>query len=429
MGEPDSPLLIAITEDPGTAEAAEATQARDRLRGALDMYAPGGRADDAWFGGLPDMGARGFAIALAVLNGLPFEQIVRAAHHLGGPEPFEVNRRDLLRMLGARTREKTEPGEFGPTPVEVIEYLERDRPRAVLDEVWHQYQFQRPLLDWLRGLATDPSLDVRIHAGTALGVLSTYAFDFVHSHALRSLADDDNPWSWDVLAYALRVPARDDRLFPLVRQLANRLQRDAGQPRAQAAAARVQGLALGPVAAEESLDRLDRLAVVDDWRVAWGIGAGLADLLVDDSERHAPDVLRRVAQWQADPRRTIAAQYAFLYLARNVRSQAWPGLLLLADRLPALRPVLIACWVRVLNSGAMEPAVAAALNGWAELAESYGEVRLSFVRLLKAVAATGPRSRAIVLRHAATWVWPDTQFPLPETAAAVTEALTVRTDG
>ncbi|MET0418770.1 MAG: hypothetical protein ABW022_22375, partial [Actinoplanes sp.] len=189
------------------------------------------------------------------------------------------------------------------------------------------------------------------------------------------------------------------------------------------------GGALGPVAPGAALDRLDRLAVIDDWRVAWGLGAGLADLLVDDEERHAPDVLRRVGQWQADPRRTIAAQYAFLYLARNVRSQAWPGLLQLADRRPELRAVLVGCWVRVLNSGAMEPGVAAALGGWAELAESQAEVRVSFVRLLAAVAATSPRSRAIVLRQAATWVWPDTQLPLPETAAAVTQALKVRTDG
>ena len=417
---------------------------------------------DIWFGALPDVPARSMAIALAVLNGLPYEQVARAARSLSdlldGPpqvvpgsvarlqppwrDPFALTRRETLRMLRARSRQTTELGDFGRTPIEVIEYIDRDRPRSVLDHVWHQYQFQRPLLDWLRDLATDPSLDVRTYAGTALGVLSTYAFDFVHSYALRDMATDDNPWSWDVVAYALRIPAQDSRLFPLVRRMANRLQGNAAQPQAQAASARVRGLALGPVSLPAALDRLDRLALVDDWRVAWGIGAGFADLLVEDEDRYGPELLRRIAGWQADPRRRIAGQYVFQHVTTYVLtyvevgkgssrevSQIWPGLLHLAARMPELRSLLIACWVRVLNSGAMEEQAAAALNNWADWAESFDEVRTAFVRMLTAVAATGPRTRAIVLRHAASWVWPDSLFPLPDTAAAVTEALEARTDG
>jgi hypothetical protein len=432
----------------------------ERLRRQLDERV----VQDAglWFGALPDVPARSMAIALAVLNGLPYEQVARAARSLSdlldGPpqvvpgssarlqppwrDPFAMPRRDTLRMLRARSRQTTELGDFGRTPIEVIEYIDRDRPRSLLDHVWHQYQFQRPLLDWLRDLAANPSLDVRTYAGTALGVLCTYAFDFVHSHALRDMATDDNPWSWDVVAYALRVPAQDSRLFPLVRRMANRLQGNAAQPQAQAASARVRGLALGPVNLAGALDKLDRLALVDDWRVAWGIGASFADLLVEDEDRYGPELLNRITEWQADPRRRIAGQYVFQHVTSYVLtyvdlgkgssrevSQIWPGLLYLADRLPELRSLLVTCWVRVLNSGAMEPQAAAALNNWADWAESFDEVRTAFVRMLTAVAATSPRTRAIVLRHAESWVWPDSLFPLPDTAAAVTEALEARTDG
>jgi hypothetical protein len=432
----------------------------DRLRRQLDERVV--EDFDIWFGALPDVPARSMAIALAVLNGLPYEQVARAARSLAdlldGPpqvvsdgtprlqppwrDPFTLTRREMLRMLRARSRQKTELGDFGRTPIEVIEYIDRDRPRSVLDHVWHQYQFQRPLLDWLRDLATNPSLDVRTYAGTALGVLSTYAFDFVHSYALREMATDDNPWSWDVAAYALRIPAQDSRLYPLVRRMANRLHGNTAQPQAQAASARIRGLALGPVNLPGALQMLDRLVMVDDWRVAWAIGNSLADLLVEDEDKYGPELLRRIAQWQVDPRRTISGQYIFQFVANNVLtyvdhgkgtsrevSQIWPGLLSLADRQPELRQVLIACWIRVLNSGAMEPAVAAALNNWADWAESFDEVRTAFVRMLTALAATSPRTRAIVLRHAESWVWPDTLFPLPDTAAAVMEALKARTDG
>ncbi len=432
----------------------------DRLRRQIDERVV--EDFDIWFGALPDVSARSMAIALAVLNGLPYEQVAHAARHLrdllDGPpqvvsdgtprlqppwrDPFDLTRREVLRMLRARTRQTTELGDFGRTPVEVIEYIDRDRPRTVLNHAWHQYQFQQPMLEWLRDLATNPSLDVRTYAGTALGVLSTYAFDFVHNYALRPLAFDDNAWSWDVLAYAARIPAQDSRLFPLVRRMANRLHANSDFPGAQAASARVRGLALGPVNLPAALDKLDRLALIDDWRVAWGIGMSVADLLVEDEDRYGPELLRRIALWQADPRRTISAQYIFQHVAANVLtyvdigkggdreiSQIWPGLLYLADRMPELRSMLMTCWIRVLNSGAMEPGVAAALNGWADWAESFDEVRTAFVRMLTAIAATSPRTRAIVLRHAERWVWPDTLFPLPDTAAAVMEALKARTDG
>ena len=416
---------------------------------------------DIWFGALPDVRARSLAIALAVLNGLPYEHVARAAGRLSdaldGPpqvvadampmlrppwrDPFARTLREHLRMLRARTRLETEPGNFGPTVVEVVEYIDADRPRTVLDHVWHQYQLQRPLLDWLRGLAADPHEDVRTYAGTALGVLATYAFDFVYAYALREMSTDDSRWAHDVVAYALRMPARDEKLFPLVRRAANRLHGDS-RPQARATSARIRGLALGPLNVTTALQFLDMLALVNDWRVASAIADSLADLLVDDEEKHGPDVLRQVVIWQDDRRRTLTGQYVFHQLAGSVITNVdmtkndatrpdwhvWPALLLLADRRRELRPSLVRAWARVLNSGTMPDRVINAVDNWAGLAESYPEVRIAFVRLMVATAATSPRTRAIILRHAARWDAPDEVFPNPETTAAVETALKARND-
>jgi hypothetical protein len=82
----------------------------------------------------------------------------------------------------------------------------------------------------------------------------------------------------------------------------------------------------------------------------------------------------------------------------------------------------------VLNSDAMPDRVGSALDNWAGLAESYPLVRTAFVRLMAAIAATSPRTRTIILRHAFRWRAPEQVFPNPETAAAVETALTARND-
>jgi hypothetical protein len=416
---------------------------------------------DIWFGALPDVRTRSMAIALAVLNGLPYEHVARAARRLSdaldGPpqivapetpmlrppwrDPFGTTLRQQLRLLRAHTREETTHGTFGPTVIEVVEYLDDERPRTVLKHVWQQYQLQRPVLDWLTGFATEAHQDVRTYAGTALGVLTTYAFDFVYANALQDMSTDDNPWARDMVAYALRLPARDEKLFPLVRRVANRLHGNP-EPLARATSARIRGLALGPLGLSGALQMLGFLALVNDWRVARAIAESLADLLVDDEDKHGPDVLRHVVAWQDDRRRTLAGQYIFSELADGVIARVdmtepdatrpewhvWPGLLLLADRRRELRPLLVKAWARVLNSDAIPGKASDALDNWAGLAESYPHVRTAFVRLMAATAATSARTQSIILRHAYRWHAPDEVFPNPETAAAVETALTARND-
>ncbi len=227
---------------------------------------------DIWFDKLPDLPSRCLAIALAVLNGLSYESVVRAADRLvarlDGPaagfagdepvalrpwrEPFRFSRRELVRRLRAEIRSVTVRGAWGPVTVEAIQYVADGYPALVLNHVWREFQIHRELLDWLRDLASDVNEDVYTWAGTALGVLSRHAFDFVYAQVLHQLAIAPHNWrNGEVVAYALRVPAADDRTRPLVKAVVDNLYTNSSSPTGQATAARVHGVSLGPQGAQK----------------------------------------------------------------------------------------------------------------------------------------------------------------------------------
>ncbi|PPA57287.1 hypothetical protein [Micromonospora chalcea] len=422
---------------------------------------------DIWFGGLPDVPSRCLAIALAVLNGLSYEVVVRAARRLaerldGPPEggaggdrqapwrdPFGLTRRERERLLRARSRQTDIRSPWGNVRADVLEYVDDGYAQMVLEHVWRQYQIHDELLEWLHDLADDRgSEEVRVWAGTALGLLSTYAFEAVLTRVLRPMAlDEQRYWLRDVVAYALRVPAEDARWRPLVENVVAGLYGNPALPVGQATAARIHGVSLGPLNTRAALAALDRLAVIDDFRVANGIGDSLADVLLQDEEHNAPLVLSRISSWLNDRRRNVAGQYVFLWLAKSLRAEAgageltgaeagdrpgaagpdqsnyWPTLLLLADRHPQLRVVLVDMWQAVLNAGTFSNLTEQALTGWAAMAEADHWVGTAFIRMLTDVAARSDRTRQLIRRLAANWRAVDNLQPHPRTAYAVEAAL------
>jgi hypothetical protein len=414
-----------------------------------------------WFAALPDVRARSLAIALAALDGLSYESVLRAATRLSdaidGPpqvvapaatlqppwhDPFDGVRPDRLVMLRARTRTVTVQGTYGRRPTEIIEYEQEGRAGAVLDHVWHSYDLHRPLLAWLAELAHDAEADVRIWAGTTLGLFATYAYDMVFATVLQRMTTSESRATRDVVAYALRVPAAESRLMPLVRRVSNRLHGNPGNPLGQACGARVRAIGFGPLGLDPVLDKLDRLAILDDHRIATAIGDSMGDLMAQDMEVNAPIILRHLAGWFDDRWRNRTAQWVFHELANSLRTDidhphldsarpsyvTWPTLLMLADQRPELRPLMISMWGRLFNTGEFGGRVADAMDNWASWAESYDDVRTAFVRLLSAAAALSPRTRTLILRHCARWQHVEELFPLPLTARAVENALNARND-
>ncbi|GAA2522999.1 hypothetical protein [Winogradskya humida] len=413
---------------------------------------------DIWFGGLDEVPDRCMAIALAALNGLPYEIVVRAADaladRLDGPplvvggdtvhvvapwrDPFRRTRRERLRLLRAQVRTTTVRGPFGTGPAEVLEYADTSYPLQILTHVWREFDIQRVLLDWLRDLAVSSNKDVRAWSGTALGVLSCQAFDFVHAEALRPMSiDDDSIQNREVVAYALRVPADDPKLRPLVTAVITGLYTNRDSPFGQATAARAYGISLGRQSAPDALTALDRLATIDHIAIASAIAGSLGDLILQNEQDNAPLVLDRISGWLNDRRRALTGQFAFLQLARSLTTEvtmgdpavktSWPTLLMFADQRLPLRHGLIGMWRHVLHSGTFPLATEQALDTWAALAEADGDVQVSFCRML-AAAAEQLRTGNLIRRHVTRWRAVDNLQPKPRTAYAVEAALDARSE-
>ena len=144
-----------------------------------------------WFAGLRDADTRSLAIALGVLDGLPIDDVLRAARGL----------RDRLATLGTiglaadGTLRHNRPypslggrlGAAGATrrayrrrvrraprlrvPTATLSFRDETWGTGVIERIWSDYQIQPILLDWLRALMTDPVEEVRIQASTKVGRL------------------------------------------------------------------------------------------------------------------------------------------------------------------------------------------------------------------------------------------------------------------
>jgi hypothetical protein len=325
---------------------------------------------DVWFAELGDTRTRCFAIALAVLNGRPYDTVAAAARALyrkfsspqrvilasaqeAEPEamrPFRNPRAEWLQRLRALIVETETLGPYGRSPVEAIEFRDASYTERVLRRAWSDYEAQEVLVLWLAELASDASDQVRVFAGTALGRLASWSFDTFSKSVLSHWAVSDHPGRRDAAAYALRVVAAESRLRENVRSLV-RAWYHSGDPLAQATAARAYGVALGPADPAAAFHALERLSAVDDIRVAVAVGDSVADLLAAETDEFAAWALPRLADLGRKPERSGALQLIFLILAdglvvspdadHGTAAVSWPYLLHLAVRSDSARVPIV----------------------------------------------------------------------------------------
>jgi hypothetical protein len=413
--------------------------------------------DDAdfgtWFAQLPDAETRSHAIALAVLGGAGHETVARAARSLrerlvpktnvivsmsahdesSARDPFRRTQGELLSVLRARATTETIEGPYGTGPARIVEYRDPSYPSKVLRHVWTQYAVQEELLAWLGELTDNQAEQVRVSAGTALGVLSLISFEHVCRRVLAPWAQSTKSNQREAVAYALRVAADDAVLLTNVRDLTGGWYASSGQEAAQATAARIYGLSLGPLDPAGAVDALMRLMVVNDIRVAIAIGNALTDLLLDGSAELARTVLARLLEATEDDRKA-AAQLAFLQIAvlilveKPAASQGsptvkWPFLLDLAGTRQDVRDDFIRLWQSVLESAIFHREAANVLTAWAGRAQADSALRDAYLRLVRAVAQSHDRPRRSLSRLAATWVSADNLAPLVEMSAELQRVL------
>lgn len=440
--------LLAFVVSEEASGTVSFTRVRERMaRRSLDAF-------DTWFENLRDSDLRSFAIALAVLDGLPYADVARAAEKLRqrldppaqvlvvssdsvqpiSRDRFRVPPRRMLELLRATVVETEIRYSYGPVTSPAVTYKDRSYPRAVLSQVWLGYQIHDLLLDWLTELVKEPSEEVVVQVGTALGVLSTFSFDHLYTAVLSKWACSDDRWKREAVAYALRVSAADERLRCCVTHLLDVWFSNERNRALQATAARLYGVGLAGFDAAASLAALGRLARDADHKVKVAIGWSVIDLLVADAIRLTSTALRTLLGWFDSPKRADTARLAFLMVAYDfVRDRrtgdtgatlvAWPSLLALAHSAPDLRDLLVGIWCRVLNEGLYLGTAELVIDDWARRAEGDQDLLDAFARMVRAVGAADPRARAILLRCSARWLDDDNLIPLPQVAHAVEAVL------
>ena len=417
----------------------------------------GAETFDIWFAGLGDTRTRSFAIALAALNGLPYNAVAKAARSLyerfdtpaymvmtsgedmppEGQRPFLMPPREWLYRLRARIGKAQVRGPYGLSPAETVEYRDGEYVQKVMTRAFADYQAQDKLLDWLGELTQDGSEQVRVFAGLALGRLASQSFDYFSSNLLARWANSDRPYHRDAVAFALRgAIINDPRLQANVNLMVTGWYANRDAPNQQATAARAYGIAYrhaDPIAAFEALNRL---TVINNIHVASAIGDSLADLLADGSDEIAGRVLAGLAESARDRERSPAVQLAFLILAApfdkevpadqpGVPATSWPLLLYLMTELPEARPSIVSLWQHVLNEGVLPGIAERVMSTWAAASESDPSMRQAFLRTARAIA-NDERSRATLVRYVAKWTSRENLQPFPIISAAMQTVIAER---
>jgi hypothetical protein len=408
---------------------------------------------DTWFASLGDTRTRCFAVALAVLNGLPYDAVAQAARGLyraferppymvmasAGdvrPEelrPFRLSRSEWLLKLRARIRETEVQGPYGRSFTEAVEYQDPEYRIKVIRRAWSDFEVQDSLVSWLGKLAKDDTEQVRIFAGTALGHLATWSFDFLSYHVLQGWANSKDTEQREAVAYAMRVVTASPRLRRNALQLMSSWYGNLSRPLAQATAARAYGVAYGPIEPAEAFRRLDRLCRVDDIRVATAIGDSVADLLEAGTDKLACSVMSRLADSSGELKSTASVQIVFLIAAdglirweREVADQdlvPWPFLLHLTTHLDEIRGAVVRLWRCVLNGALFHLEAEQVMTRWAAVAEANRSVRGPFLRLARSIVRDDWRCLLILERYCAVWSSPESLSPLPEVSSELQAVL------
>ncbi|MFC4063499.1 hypothetical protein [Actinoplanes subglobosus] len=393
-----------------------------------------------WFDNLFDRGDGQFIVALAVLDGLPFEDVLESskklARDLGATARQKGkywNRLAELRACTVQTYARN--GAFGRTVVPAITYKDGAYPRKIIEHFWRRGGRNEGFLRWLTNLSSDSvHSPIGIRAASTLGRLSLLNFDHLYRKVFLPWSGEESRKRRDVVALALRAPASTKRTTANVVRLIDDWHGLQGDPRRQATAARAYGMALRDEDPHLLLDRLGRLAVVSNDEVVAAVGESLSELIGRNYGRLAPMVLRELANWRHNYRREHAVVHGFLAATSNLVAEVrddqpegtpvlWPTLLLLADQNPQLRDDLCDLWACALTSWTVPGGGQQALTHWAVMAERDGGARQALTYLLGAVSQTDDRTQRIVRRIATEWASPDHLQSVRRTAEQVKEHL------
>ncbi|MEU3457700.1 hypothetical protein ABZ671_29490 [Micromonospora sp. NPDC006766] len=401
---------------------------------------------ESWFDGLATPSLKYLAIAVALLDGLPYQSVVEPAESLerrltrptastpaptaAAVDPFATGRTHRVRQIRAEVVRSEITTRFGRVPAEIIRYLDPAYPRAVIELVWREYDgLRRDLLGWLGDLANHPVDAVRVRAAAAIGLISTTAFDYISKIVLRPWANDSKDSKREMAAFALRAAGRSHKLQQQALTLVGEWITSRSW-QLNATAARVYGSALGSAMPDRAFRELDRLSRTEYADVAFAISYSLAELTEADHRQALPATDLSV-KWMRSQHQGQSAtgEIAFLTLAADLVGAAdagpvrWPLLLQLARTDRGLSHAVAAAWDFTLN-GAMFHRFAQDIAGsWAERVEPDEQARQALALMLASVCAGSERTEKLVRHMVRGWMSKPGTAQAPQTAQAVLAVL------
>jgi hypothetical protein len=401
------------------------------------------RGFDDWFAQLDDLAKQSFVIALAVLNGLPYEMVAQAGRVLEDrlTKPVHGNVQNLPRdqvqpfrtSLTARLKEfdaKLITDDADP-PADVVVFNDPDRPREVLLHVWREYgEAHEGVVNWLYDLGAHKVEEVRVRAGVAVGMLASFAYEFVLYGVIEQWADNENEHFRETAAIAIdavnSVPAHKDRVHSLVQEWCEK-----GTPYQIASGIRVYGGSVGLDHPSELFAALDVQAESRHAVVLDAVFESLTELAEAGVVGVTDRALMTAKRWATSRNRDlrITGNLAFLLMSADLlwspgagptkdgQKARWPLLLRVAENSPEWRAVIAQMWAAALFDADTADTALAVLARWADSAEADETRRAAFVRLL-CEAATNVRVTARLRNACKGWADPNNAVYAPLTVAA-----------
>lgn len=382
-----------------------ATLARQSLRTVCAAFQRS-HAGLAWFKELREHEDRSFAVSLAVLNELPypavtgatsqFERLVRTAERPDKPPLMRVYTRttsDLLASARAELLPGRETTEYGEVPVETVRSTIWGYPKRLLKLLWSEYPgTHQILLDWLGELVHDVDPKVGANAATAVGILSEFDFQRIHDRLLRQWAHSFERQERSAAATALRMPALNADLAPVIWRLLEEWTAPEQPLQVQVTALAALGAAVGATDCRRALTIFDSRIEHYLYRQIQAVCQAMTELFDDRDHEAAQHVLETLARWadQQEFQRIETALACFLQIAIDLKGQhptgeEWPTLLRFVEAAPEHRQKVARVWRQAMNRPRFTEPTMEALRLWVWNAEQAPASRESLRDLVREI--------------------------------------------
>lgn len=355
-----------------------------------------------WFDEL-DTDTRPFAIALAVFNNMPLHIVSEAGRALArsivdaealddagsGQTVFGVRSTELLSRAQAQLYRSHEDTLYGRITVYAVRFVDERFPQRLLEYAWQEYPAAHQLVrDWLRELGGSDDLRASTRAGVAVGLLSTFEFEYARRLVIEPWADSGQRHDQYAAIGALQFSSLQPELAPLVAEMLEAWVQPTQLMARRVTATAALGSTVGQLMPDRALRLLRRSARSSDPDLRDAVCYSMIELF--SSRELDVRVLRDLRRWTVSRRRGVrytgflcTLQLSFDLVAETVGGvEPWPRLVWLADQSDEHRDHIVVLFARLMQAPYFPPAAYAEIKRWVQIAERDPQFRGPLGRLL-----------------------------------------------